>query len=639
MSLDALAEHKVTPNSGDHPATHSTLDQSYLEDHDVITYFLGECALCLDEQRIVRQFLEALMFERSLLFTAVARSELTIDDHSISQAYSDILVFQIGALRCLCIGARKAFSRIRIADGSIKFLQQGKYVDLSLNTMLECLPTDSSSRQRLQQELGQTLELCRWNRNHLKAPFSSRRQSNFNELEARIHEGHLYHPCFKVRTGFTLKDHILYGPEAENTFQLVWLAIKKPLLHTNLGLEESAFWCRELGAQTFQTLSERLIENAANWDTYSLTPIHPWQLKSLYDAGLIQEIAKANIINLGTAGDKYQAGQSLRTLMNVSHPDKANVKLPLNIISTSSHRNLQEHFVCSAPVMSGWLDNIVQNDPFLEKINRVVILQEYAGVLYEQNKQLIEKNGTTQAPSLNPDLSAKIGAIFRQSVQSKLHSGEAAVPFSALMLMESDGRPFIADWIERYGLESWLDQLIDVVVIPIWHLLVHQGVAFESHGQNLILIHRNGLPCKIAMRDFHEETEYTRTFLPESGCEPPLQELDAFFTTIPDDDGHHVSTVESLRDMFTDTICVFNLTELSFLLEREYDYKESVFWQTVSRKIQQYNQSRVTSMDRIQKVQANSRTLQVESLLTKKIRNGGTLDFFFHSVSNELKYV
>ncbi len=39
---------------------------------------------------------------------------------------------------------------------------------------------------------------------------------------------------------------------------------------------------------------------------------------------------------LGECGDQYRATQSLRTLVNATHPEKANDKLALDVVCTSS---------------------------------------------------------------------------------------------------------------------------------------------------------------------------------------------------------------------------------------------------------------------------------------------------------------
>ena len=346
-----------------------------------------------------------------------------------------------------------------------------------------------------------------------------------------------------------------------------------------------------------------------------------------------KKIEENEIIYLGAVGDFYQASQSLRTLVNVTQPHKANIKMPLDVISTSSHRNLQPHFVCSAPVISKWLGDIVENDNFLKSRDNVILLKEYAGLLYEP---IVRSDATTEQEKEIDFLQGRIGAIYRESVVDQLNDGDSAVPFTALMLIESDGQPFVIEWIERYGVEAWLDKLLDVMLIPIWHLLVNQGIAFESHAQNLILVHRDGWPEKIAMRDFHEETEYVSDFLGNPSCQPDLESVDPYFKIIPDNEGYRMSSVESLSELFMDTVFIYNLSELSFLLERTKYYSEVKFWSRVRKSLDEYERLGITDPERIKKIGAFKSNILVESLLIKKIKNGDGLEYYSHTINNSI---
>jgi siderophore synthetase component len=531
-----------------------------------------------------------------------------------------------------CLGARRIFERIRIADGSVQILEHDKeyrsdkeYRECRIEELICYLDTDSETKMRVLGELMQTIALCRWNTRYLEHHKKPRRELNFAQLESAITEGHLYHPSFKARTGFTLQDHIQYGPEAAGTIQFRWLAIQSRHVEYNYPSASIDFWTEELGEEQFTVLSKRLESLGKNWLSYALVPIHPWQVDAIQNRGLADAIDCGDIIELGEAGDFYQATQSLRTLVNVSHPEKANVKIPLNLVSTSSHRNLQDHFVCTAPAISTWLQEVVAKDEYLQREGKLLLLSEYAGLLYKPEDETKAK-----------EMDGLIGAIFRESIVDKLQPGEEAIPFTALMLVESDNRPFIADWLDRYGVDTWVNRLLDVMLVPIWHMLVHNGIAFEAHCQNLILTHKDGWPHRIALRDFHEDMEYVEDYLKFPEHLPKLAETDSYFETIALDEGFSMSDIDELRELFMDTVYVLNLADLSFLLERYHDYSEAQFWKRVREYLNDYRQSGITDPARIDRIGAENPSIIVESLLKKKILNGGTLDYFEHTVSNPL---
>lgn len=584
------------------------------------------------EDRVVRQFMEALLFEGLVDYTKLHISENYCKDFSYNKIYNHKVEISISNTTLQCVAHFGAFDRIRIAEKSVKILKSRFYSRAGIEDVIKLLILDNEIKHQLQSELTQTILLCRWNDKNIASNKLPRRSLPYQNLESAIHEGHLYHPCFKTRTGFTLNDHILYGPESANSFKLSWLAIRKSLLSSNLPRQEEAYWHSEIGISEYAKLFDLIKQHGVNQSDYSLVPIHPWQLKNLKVA-LDSALTRQDILSLGEAGDLYQASQSIRTLINVSNPDKANVKLPLNITCTSSHRNLQKHFICTSPTLSSWLQEIVAKDEYLQKNNALILLSEYAGISFESSDTSAFTKEQAETATL---LEGKIGAIYRNSVSSKINTGESAIPFTALMLCEPDGELFIADWLNKFGIENWVSQLLDTMLIPIWHMLVHHGIAFEAHAQNLILIHKQGWPEKIVLRDFHESTEYVDDFLRLGQNTPDLTAVDPFFRDIATNDGFSVESEEYLRELFMDTVYVFNLTELAFKLNKFHEFSETTFWKMVKDKLNHYEKSNITVPERIKRINANKDQVVVESLLHKKIKGGGFLDFYEHQVTNTL---
>lgn len=167
-------------------------------------------------------------------------------------------------------------------------------------------------------------------------------------------------------------------------------------------------------------------------------------------------------------------------------------------------------------------------------------------------------------------------------------------------------------------------------------MLVHHGVAFEAHAQNLILVHTEGWPEKIVLRDFHEDTEFVPDYLSKPELTPDFARVDPFFTNIPDDDGYRMASTDALRELFMDCVYVYNLTDLSFLIARFHGFPEERFWSLVRAQLDAYATSGVTDGSRIARIASTEPEIIVESLLTKKIMDGGVLDYFEHSIRNTL---
>ncbi|WP_444942867.1 IucA/IucC family protein [Microbulbifer sp. ZKSA006] len=579
------------------------------------------------ENRVIRQLLEALLFER-------------LCDYSY---YDNFFYFILGESYYRALGRISGFSRVRI-NANEMFVAQRKnnHVDtkpqtlqinesyqdsdwqpITLKTLIEDLPVSAVAKQQLTVELEQTVKLCQWNNKHLNR-YKSRRELTYTQLESAIDEGHSYHPCFKSRTGFSELDHKLYGPEFGNRFQLHWLAIRRRYLkHSFNSTNEKTFWEAELGEQCYQQLNTKINNITSDNTDFSLIPIHPWQWKHLQDK-LESAISDEQVLYLGEAGDQYQASISIRTLLNISHPEKANIKLPLSIINTSSLRTIESHTICTAPAISNWLASIWDSDNYLKK--NMILLAEYAGIR--------PANDGSKSQAWIEDLDSQLGVIFRQSLHLYCED-KNVIPFVALSLIEQDGNPFIEPWIAEHGCHNWLEQLLEKTIIPIWHLLVHHGIAIEAHGQNILLQHKDGWPEKVIVRDFHESMEFTYNYLAQPDLAPIFADIEEEYRFGAANQYYWMESIEALRELLVDTLLVFNLCDLAVLLEDYYQYSEVDFWKSAYLTFKKYQQSGLTAQQRIAQVDLFQPEIKTESLLDKKIR-GNRQTEFHHPIRNSL---
>ncbi|MBE1277751.1 IucA/IucC family protein [Enterovibrio baiacu] len=553
---------------------------------------LPNCEQLPPEARVIKQLLEALLFEK------------LVEPSASSSA--DEFFWLMGQREYSVEGHIGAFGRYRLAIYSLKI--NGRSVDIRSEwlTIIDDLPTTANIKKALTEEFLQTVQLSRWNMQHLPKRLS-RRLSRYSALEHQLDEGHPYHPSFKARTGFTESDHRSFGPETGNTFNLYWLAVRHSHFKQTLPVEQTNFWLNELGHAQWSRLSGALNAHEGTWEDYGLLPIHPWQWQQLKEGWLAKYLATKAIIFLGIGSDKYAATQSVRTLLNKDASLHPNIKLPMNMVNTSSHRNLATHSVCLAPLVSQWLENTLIGDAELEGVS---ILNEYAGARFADDSLDVRTS---------PEL-GQLAVIFRESVELHLKAGEEAVPFNAIMMVENDGLPFITGWVERYGLDAWLAQLIEVTVTPIWHLLVKHGIGIEPHGQNMVLVHRDGWPERIIVRDFHESVEYNAAFIRDAKAVPNFAAIEPSLIDAPLDDYYAMSSIELLRELVMDTLFIYNLADVSHLISTFYPLPEHEFWRRVSRKLDDYEKSHPELAERLSLLGYRAPDILTESLMTRKLK-------------------
>ncbi len=557
--------------------------------------------------RVKRQLVAAMMYEGLIEYKEVHKGVFHL--FGKEQTY-------------WCNGKKRAFDRIRLDEKSkIQRLSNDQLKEVSIDELLSECFIDEQNHMRVFHELSQTIKLCEWNEMYLTSPLC-RRNSSFEELESEIWEGHLYHPCFKSRTGFTIEDHEAYGPEAKRSFPLYWTAIKRQYVNVSLLCDEQEFWRREFGEEMWRDLNLQLMQAGATFKEYTFLPIHPWQWQSIYHH-LSALITTGAMILMSYKGDQYRATQSVRTLWNQTNPDKAYIKLSMNMINTSSLRTLSPPSLCSAPFISAWLEKIICSDSYLSQDASLVILKEYAGISFETKGM--------------PELNGQLGAIWRESIRTYMKEGEEAVPFTALMAIEQDGHLFIDKWLSHYGIETWVERLVEVSVVPVWHLLVAHGIAVEAHAQNMILLHQNGWPTRVVLRDFHESIEYTRDFVKDKHLIPDFEKIHHQYHHGTLDKFYWMSSVEALRELIMDTLFVFHFSELSYVIEENRGYKEVLFWNQVEAAIFNHLEKHPKLLERHKKIQYAKPEIAVESLFTKKVR--GSQKEPCHYVKNVFKHM
>ncbi|MFI0844313.1 IucA/IucC family protein [Mesorhizobium sp. IMUNJ 23232] len=555
------------------------------------------------ERRVMRQLAEALVYEGLV--------DCSVSWHGGKCRFE----WRHEGAGIRCEGFLGAFGRVRVDAETLEHGFAGRWRAATLGDVLASTKACPEKRAQLGLELDRTLDFCAWDAGNL--PSRPRRGLPYAQLDSAMDEGHPYHPCFKARTGFDHADHAAYGPEAGNAFRLVWLAVAPERLHSAFPADQQAFWTQELGAETYAVLDGRRARLGDHAKRFGLMPLHPWQWKALQQTELLGWLAEGSAGFLGEAGDFYTASQSVRTLFNRDHPQRANLKLPMNLINSSARRIIEPYSVGSAPAISRWLKDIVAGDPLFSERYPLTVLGEYAGTIADRDGPL----------------AGQVAAIWREDVTAFLEPGEAAVPLNALMMLEEDGRPFVADWIDLYGLDAWVSKLIDTVVLPLWHLLAGHGIATEAHGQNLILIHRDGWPVRLAMRDFHDSVEYVSGFLRDPEKAPDFIALNPAYSDAAPNEYYWMESPELLGELFLDCLFVYNLAEISHLLRSSYGLDEAGFWLDVGRRMQAHSLAfglthRQAALGLFEPL------VRTESLLRRKLSPPGTAHA--HEIPNSL---
>lgn len=530
-------------------------------------------------RRIVRQLIETLIYEN------VIQPRRKIVDGKLH--------FQLdgcdangGALHYRFSGRlRASFDRIRLDTAPVMRYAQDSINEVEslaefLMEIQDSMNVDSERLTQFIHELEQTLfndSLTQFARQQRR---DTLRTLSYDDIESQLTDGHPYHPCYKSRIGFDYRDSNAFSPEFNRPLQPLWLAAHRDKLRVKgfAGCDFSEFIAGELGETVIARFLNIIKQHGGSPDDYHLLPVHPWQWRERIAHTLFEDIRQQNLIVLGQAEDSYRAQQSIRTLANDSQPDRCYLKLSMSILNTSTSRILAPHTVQNAPAISAWLKLILERDDFLREALRPVFLAEVYGAVY--------------LPA-GPDIVRKksygtLACIWRESLHPYLDSGETAVPFNALTHIDTDEKPFIEPWIKAHGLRSWLRCLMEASIVPVIHMLCAHGIALESHAQNMILIHRDGLPTRVALKDFHDGIRFVPAYLSYPEDQPELLATPEEHARVNRNSYIETDDPLELRDFVHDALLFINLSELALLLSERFSLDENDFWILLGEVIREY---------------------------------------------------
>ncbi|MEU6577943.1 IucA/IucC family protein [Streptomyces sp. NPDC046805] len=262
------------------------------------------------------------------------------------------------------------------------------------------------------------------------------------DAEQAVIDGHPQHPCCRTRTGMSVTDILAYAPEHHPLLELALLAVPAD---------------RWQGAGTWP-------KALRDGDTV-LMPVHPWQRDHVlvHHPDLVaarRTIAARPLL-------------SLRTLAPLDELPGCHVKTALDVQVTNYRRTISPAEVADGPPLSDLVSAVIDKAGYGSSLR---VLRELGG-------------GSVR---VGGEASASLAAMIRESPECHLDAGEIAVPLTAV---HATGAAMVTGDPVR-----WMADFAGQVLPPALTLL-SMGVALEAHGQNTLVVLRDGRPVRVLYRD------------------------------------------------------------------------------------------------------------------------------------------
>ncbi|MFF5366442.1 IucA/IucC family protein [Streptomyces sp. NPDC013187] len=427
-------------------------------------------------------------------------------------------------------------------------------------------------------------------------------RGDFQAIETGMTEGH---PCFVAnngRLGFGIHEYLSYAPETASPVRLVWLAAhrSRAAFTAGVGIEYESFLREELGAETVERFHGVLRDQDLDPDDYLLIPVHPWQWWNKLSVTFAAEVARRHLVCLGEGDDEYLAQQSIRTFFNRTSPEKHYVKTALSVINMGFMRGLSAAYMEATPAINDWLAQLIEGDPVLRSTG-LSIIRERAAVGYRHLEY-------EQATDRYSPYRKMLAALWRESPVPSLKDGESLATMASLVHVDHEGASVAGALIEQSGLapKEWLRRYLQAYFTPLLHSFYAYDLVFMPHGENVILVLKDGVVQRAIYKDIAEEIAVMD---PDAVLPPTVERLRV---EVPED--------KKLLSIFTDVFdCFFRF--LAANLASEGILAEDDFWRTVAEVTRAYQESTPGLADKFEQYDMFAPEFALSCLNRLQLRN------------------
>ncbi|RSS83890.1 IucA/IucC family siderophore biosynthesis protein [Streptomyces sp. WAC06614] len=452
------------------------------------------------------------------------------------------------------------------------------------------------------EEISSTLAGSAFKYTKEQVPAAVLAKSSFQDIETGMTEGH---PCFVAnngRLGFGVHEYLAYAPEAASPVHLVWTAAHKDVstFTAGSGLDHDSFLRAELGDAAVDGFAAKLRALDLDPADYHFFPVHPWQWWNKTTVTFAAEIASRRLVLLGEGEDAYLPQQSIRTFFNTTTPTKHYVKTAISVLNMGFMRGLSAAYMEATPAINDWLHQLVEGDEVLRSVG-FSIIRERAAIGYHHRQY--ERATDRYSPYRK-----MLAALWRESPVNSLAEGERLATMASLLHLDADGRSFVGALIEESGLtpQEWLRSYLNAYLLPLLHCFYAYDLAYMPHGENTILVLRDGVVQRAIFKDIAEEIVVMD---PEAVLPPAVERIRA---DIPED--------MKLLSIFTDVFdCFFRF--LGSILVSEGICEEDTFWRAVADCAHAYQDSVPALADRFARYDLFAEEFQLSCLNRLQLRN------------------
>ena len=344
-------------------------------------------------------------------------------------------------------------------------------------------------------------------------------------FEQWVIDGHPLHPAAKVRLGLSPAEVLDASPEWGNVINLPVVALEAGYAAEFGIAERHNPGGRDSGALTALLLREHpqlgnelAARGGSAGDSNGLTllPLHPWQAAHVLENAYAPEL-RCGAIRLLRTHIPARPLISYRTVIplhTLSTAWPSHLKTSLSVRLTNALRGISPAAAHNGPVVSRLLKQILHREGYFG--DRLHVMSEPAAAHFQPTVPATPPSTALGAAQLSR--SAALAVLARTNPEQGLSADELLIPVAALWARSPiTGRPILAELLDRVrqtlidtgrpstrgaSAQCFARRYAQVCLPPLLTLLTRYGIALEVHGENTVLVIRDGLPVRCIVRDF-----------------------------------------------------------------------------------------------------------------------------------------